>query len=124
MKIRTVTLAAIASLALVGAAVADTDWEAGPIFNQGEAMGKCTPACTLTWNGQWRTTEPGKMSVCGATNAAPPKQTQDVAVGPIFNQGEAKAKCDGGLAKIRWNGQWRTTEPGRMSVCGCTGAAE
>jgi hypothetical protein len=115
--------AAIASFALVGTAVA-FDMEAGPIFNQGEAGAKCAAACKLTWNGQWRTTVPSRMSVCGGTNAAPPKQTTDVPVGPIFSQNEAKAKCDDGLAKIRWNGQWTTTVPGTMSVCGCTGEAQ
>ncbi len=40
---------------------------AGPIWNNGDAQGKCPTACgkTSTWNGQWVTTQAGKESVCG-----------------------------------------------------------
>ncbi|WP_437547810.1 mannan-binding protein [Sorangium sp. So ce367] len=24
-----------------------------------------------------------------------------------------------GISRVTWNGQWTTTVPGRMSVCGC-----
>jgi predicted amidohydrolase len=44
------------------------DANAGPIWNRGDAPGKCPATCTAynaTWNGQWTTTEPGQMSVCG-----------------------------------------------------------
>jgi predicted amidohydrolase len=44
------------------------DAKAGPIWNNGDAQGKCPPTCnayTSTWNGQWTTTVPGQMSVCG-----------------------------------------------------------
>lgn len=119
------SIIAVASVMSGGVALADFDMKAGPIWNQGEAASKCAFACKLTWNGQWTTTVQGKMSVCGATNAAPVKDTKgDVKVGPIWNQGEAKAKCDAGLSKIKWNGQWTSTIPGKMSVCGCTGEAK
>jgi cell pole-organizing protein PopZ len=124
-KTRALPIAAVLSLALVGTAVADFNMEAGPIFNQREARTKCAAACKLTWNGQWTTTVQGKMSVCGATNGAPHKPAKgDVPVGPIFSQAEAKAKCEAGLAKVKWNGQWLTTVQGQMSVCGCTGEAK
>ncbi|MNR57265.1 Mannan-binding protein [compost metagenome] len=47
---------------------------------------------------------------------------QDVQAGPIFNNAQAAEVCpkvcnsQGG-----WNGNWKTTEPGSMSVCGCCG---
>jgi hypothetical protein len=45
-----------------------TDVDAGPIFDNGQAPAACTKACggvNLQWNGQWTTTQPGAMSVCG-----------------------------------------------------------
>ena len=51
-------------------------------------------------------------------------QAHDVEAGPLWNQGDAQAKCPTVCrAPEHWNGQWRTTVPGKMSVCGCEGAA-
>lgn len=46
---------------------------------------------------------------------------QDVNAGPIFNNQDAQQKCPGVCtnASATWNGQWTTTVPGQMSVCGC-----
>lgn len=44
------------------------DADAGPIWNNDDAQGKCPPVCAAydaTWNGQWKTTVSGTMSVCG-----------------------------------------------------------
>jgi predicted amidohydrolase len=44
------------------------DANAGPIWNNSEAPGKCPSTCgaySSTWNGQWTTTVRGQMSVCG-----------------------------------------------------------
>ena len=44
------------------------DADAGPIWNNDEAPSKCPTTCSAyaaTWNGQWKTTVPGQMSVCG-----------------------------------------------------------
>jgi hypothetical protein len=39
---------------------------------------------------------------------------------PIWNNGEAKSKCEPVCKAFGgWNGNWLTTIPGRMSVCGC-----
>jgi len=46
--------------------------------------------------------------------------TRDVEAGPLWNNGDADRKCPAVCAPGRWTGQWRTTVPGRMSVCGCT----
>lgn len=109
-------------------AMADFDMKAGPIFNQGEAQAKCTAACKLSWNGNWVTKVQGKMSICSAQNKAADGKTYvtgdstaGVEAGPIMSQTEAKGKCDAALAKVKWNGQWTTTQQGAMSVCGCTG---
>lgn len=51
----------------------DTDRPAGPIFSNEDAPAKCQKACAFdnaTWNGQWTTTIPGQMSVCGCTPQA------------------------------------------------------
>ena len=45
-----------------------TDINAGPIWNQQDAMTKCPKVCAEAdrkWSGKWNTTEPGIMSVCG-----------------------------------------------------------
>jgi hypothetical protein len=103
-----------------GAALA-FDVKAGPIWNDGDAKGKCPAVCTNYggWNGQWTTTEPGKMSVCGC-NQAPQGGPNDANAGPIWNNDDAPAKCKPACEWYGgWNGQWRTTVPGQMSVCGC-----
>jgi hypothetical protein len=44
------------------------DINAGPIWSNPDAQGKCPTVCgdaVRTWNGQWKTTQPGVMSVCG-----------------------------------------------------------
>ncbi|GHB22545.1 hypothetical protein GCM10007094_08390 [Pseudovibrio japonicus] len=46
--------------------------------------------------------------------------TEDVEAGPIWNQLDAEEKCPQVAAEAggTWNGQWTTTIPGEMSVCG------
>lgn len=91
---------------------------AGPIWNASDANAKCPKLCGAPskWNGQWRTTVPGKMSVCDC--AAAPVTSVDA--GPILNQKQATLRCPAVcLAPTQWNGQWRTTVPGRMSTCDC-----
>jgi hypothetical protein len=98
--------------------------EAGPIWNQADAQRKCSEVAKAnggTWNGQWRTTVPGRMSVCEL--GLPPSRDKYVVevieAGPIWNQSDAQKKCPE-VAKANagtWNGQWRTTVPGKMSVC-------
>jgi ribosome modulation factor len=99
------------------------DVEAGPIWNQADAEMKCPAVAAAArgrWNGQWRTTEQGRMSVCGVTDID--LRVRDVDAGPIWNQADAELKCPVAAFAVRgqWNGQWRTTEQGRMSVCQIT----
>ncbi|MDX1721571.1 MAG: mannan-binding lectin [Pseudomonas sp.] len=44
-----------------------TDVQAGPIWSNNEAQEKCAQTCKDKggWNGNWTTTVPGEMSVCG-----------------------------------------------------------
>lgn len=49
------------------------DAKAGPIWNNDDAQGKCPSTCgayVSGWNGQWTTTVPGQMSVCGCVPGA------------------------------------------------------
>jgi hypothetical protein len=123
--------AVLLSLTLPSAASAQTSAqtrkvavEAGPIWSQADAERKCPQVAKANggvWDGQWRTTVPGKMSVCEVR--LPPSNgeyvVEAIEAGPIWNQADAEKKCpevaraNGGV----WNGRWRTTVPGRMSVC-------
>ncbi|MBG0776982.1 MAG: mannan-binding lectin [Desulfovibrionaceae bacterium] len=101
------------------------DVRAGPIWNNEDAKTKCPPVCAnyKGWNGQWTTTVQGQMSVCGCNEPPTSGNPHDKNAGPIWNNGDAQTKCPpachwyGG-----WNGQWTTTVPGQMSVCGCNEA--
>ena len=94
------------------------DINAGTIRNQSDAQTKCPGVCSskgYSWNGNWTTTDPGKMSVCGCEGAT------DVNAGPIWNNADAKTKCPSVCEGkgMQWNGQWTTAVQGEMSVCGC-----
>ncbi|MGA2760803.1 MAG: mannan-binding lectin [Candidatus Cybelea sp.] len=98
--------------------------EAGPIWSQGDAQQKCPGVAKArggTWDGQWRTTVPGRMSVC-EVRLSPSKEikiVEPIEAGPIWSQSDAESKCaevarkNGGT----WTGHWKTTVPGSMSVC-------
>jgi len=116
--------AGVALFALSNSALA-LDIAAGPIWNNADAQAKCPIAAqvyNVPWNGHWRTTIPGQMSVCGtdATSLPPISLPANIQAGPIWNNDDAKVKCPVVAAAARgvWNGQWRTTVPGKMSVCG------
>ena len=106
--------------------------QAGPIWNNMDAQGKCPRVCqqnnSSRWNGQWHTIPGTATSVCdcdsGASPGYPKLQGQWAEAGPLFNNVEAQNKCpnvcqqSGGRS---WDGNWKTTQPGRMSVCSCDG---
>jgi len=99
------------------------DVKAGPIWNNDDAKSKCPIAAQVydaQWNGQWTTTVPGQMSVCGTDLSYIPPMSGNVFAGPIWNNDDAKSKCPVAAyaAEKTWNGQWATTIPGKMSVCG------
>ncbi|MEZ4411108.1 MAG: mannan-binding lectin [Polyangiales bacterium] len=125
----------LSGLVMSTAASAQTrtrDVQAGPIWNQRHASRRCPQVCGSAggmWNGNWTTTVQGRMSVCscdfrGFRPPPPPPpvaSTRNVNAGPLWNQGHASQRCPSVCASVRgaWTGQWRTTVPGRMSVCGC-----
>ncbi|HEY8094678.1 MAG TPA: mannan-binding lectin [Methylobacter sp.] len=49
------------------------------------------------------------------------QQIGDVEAGPLYSDSDAKNKCPGVCKGLggKWTGQWTTTVPGTMSVCGC-----
>ena len=106
-----------------GAQTTTVGVEAGPIWSQSDAQRKCPEVAKANgaqWTGQWKTTVPGKMSVCELRFAPGRKyDVKAVEAGPIWSQSDAERKCrqvaeaNGGV----WTGQWKTTVPGSMSVC-------
>ena len=97
--------------------------EAGPIWSQSDAQQKCPKIAAANdgvWTGQWQTTVPGRMSVCDVRLRSKERSVvESIEAGPIWSQSDAEKKCpqvatrNGGV----WTGQWKTTVPGRMSVC-------
>ncbi len=108
--------------------------QAGPIWNNMDAQGKCPNVCQQNgnsrWNGQWHTIPGTATSVCDCEGGAPSRdrgrQSPWVEAGPLFNNMDAQNKCPGVCAQAgggNWDGNWKTTQPGRMSVCSCSGQA-
>lgn len=123
LSIGTVVIGCSASFAVSSPAFA-LDIKAGPIWNNDDAKVKCPVAVEVydvEWNGQWKTTVEGEMSVCGTDATSLPNigLPGDVNAGPILNDNDAKLKCPVAAiaANGTWNGQWKTTLPGKMSVC-------
>ena len=62
-----------------------------------------------------------KKPIWQDTIALPTGGCNDVNAGPIYNQQQAEATCPGvcSAQQQTWNGQWKTTQTGVQSVCGC-----
>jgi rubredoxin len=116
-----IVLSSVGSIAVASPVVVSI--EAGPIWSQYDAQTKCPKVAATnggTWNGQWRTTVMGRMSVCEVVISRPHHTTVEwIEAGPIWNQMDAESKCPKVAAAKggTWNGQWRTTVMGQMSVC-------
>lgn len=106
---------------------------AGPIWNNMDAQNKCPNVCrqngNARWNGNWRTLPGTATSVCDcdvpAGGQAPAAGAQWADAGPLWSQMDAQNKCPDVCRRSgnrTWDGNWKTTEPGRMSVCRCQGA--
>ncbi len=120
-------------LAVLAAAPASAvDVQAGPIFNNMDAQNKCPNVCRQNgngrWTGQWHTIQGTATSVCDcdvpSRPVTPSSATQWVEAGPLFSQFDAQNKCPNVCQRSgggTWDGNWKTTEPGRMSVCSCGG---
>jgi len=104
--------------------------EVGPIWNQRHAEQKAAEYIRnhpdYVWTGHWNTTQPGRMSIIqirrrhpAVSNAPGPSPTQNVEVGPIWNQRHAKEKAAEYIRnhpEYQWTGHWNTTQPGIMST--------
>lgn len=125
-------LLACASVLLAAPPARAVETPAGPIWNNMDAQNKCPDVCrrngNASWNGNWRTLPGTATSVCDCDAPAGGRGRNDGAqwadAGPLWNQMDAQNKCpdvcrrSGGRT---WDGNWKTTEPGRMSVCSCGG---
>lgn len=116
-KLFAISLISVSALSAAPAFAEDV--QAGPIWNQEDAETKCPVAAAAVhgnWNGNWTTTVPGQMSVCGVDEIQP----QDVNAGPIWDNADANLKCPVVAEAVNgtWNGQWVTTVANEMSVCG------
>ncbi len=84
---------------------------------------------TLTASNQARWSPPGgrggpvaSSETCTGTLKSPPPSGAVVSkdAGPIWSNDDAATKCPAVcVAPSKWNGQWRTTVPGKMSSCDC-----
>jgi mannan-binding protein len=129
-----VTIVACAGWMTGAAGVHARDVSAGPIWNDIDAKGKCPNVCqqngAARWSGQWHTLPGTATSVCDCVGGSarpgfPAPDDSWQPAGPLFNQIDAQNKCPGVCKSSGagvWDGNWKTTEPGRMSVCMCKGA--
>lgn len=109
-----VALLFLGALGHAGGAAA-FDVEAGPIWNNDDARGKCPEVCGgVRWDGRWAA-GPDGTTECG-TSAGVPVPVEGSAAGR-----GADPVCRAALSGVRWAGAWTTVRPG-MSVCGCVPA--
>lgn len=102
---------------------------AGPLWSNDDAQKRGPYICAAhggRFTGQWYTAVWGKMSVVECEFTCPQggngiSFTLDVPAGPLWSNEDAKEKCDAICASYggKWNGQWTTIIPNKMSVCGC-----
>ncbi|MCT8970467.1 mannan-binding lectin [Microbaculum marinisediminis] len=112
---------------VAAAPVLARDINAGPIWSDQDARNKCPSVCAGAggaWNGSWHTTAPGRMSVCSCRfggGSSGRREGRSFDAGPIWSDQQAKTVCPAVCTSHnrRWQGEWRTTVPGRMSECTC-----
>jgi len=136
IRIFAVLLAALVFSALPARA----EWEkAGPIFHNIDAQRKCPQVCSPgKWDGNWKTTEAGKMSVCSCTGPArsskPAQEAQSrvkpqkvaagkktkggVKAGAIWTDIMAADRCPVACGRRKWDGRWSYIDINN-SVCYC-----
>jgi len=98
MRALAIHLMLAALLGAFGMSSSASEFEAGPLWNDGDARAKCPAVCSRNgnqyWTGNWRTTVPNLMSVCSCEintsgNAAnPPSDSAPNAYPPT--QGDAR----------------------------------
>ncbi|MBL8905722.1 MAG: mannan-binding lectin [Rhizobiales bacterium] len=125
---------------LITALPAHADWEkAGPIWNNIDAQRKCPQTCSPgKWDGNWKTTDPGKMSVCSCMGkpknpksaqetqsrvkpqkvAAGKKSKGGVRAGSIWTDMMAEDRCPKVCGPREWDGRWSYVDINN-SICYC-----
>ncbi len=118
---------------LAAVTVHAVDFPAGPIWNNDDAQRKCQNVCRDNngrWTGQWHTIQGTASSVCDCEvptqRGGQPAGSPWAEAGPLWSQFDAQRKCPDVCRSTgrTWDGNWKTTEPGRMSVCSCGGGRE
>jgi hypothetical protein len=138
---RMLRVGALLLLALLLPSVpASADWEkAGPIWNNIDAQRKCPQTCSPDkWDGNWKTTEAGKMSVCSCSgpsrSAKSTQQTQSrvtpqkipagkkmkggIKSGAIWTDIMAADRCPKMCGVRKWDGRWSYVDINN-SICYC-----
>ena len=101
---------------------------AGPLWSHEDAKKRAPFICAAhggRFTGKWITTIPGRMSVVECElpfpQAGEVSFKLDVPAGPLWNDQDAKEKCEAICASYggKWTGKWVTIVPGKMSVCEC-----
>jgi len=97
--------------AFSGASAFTCDVASGPLYSQSHAQSTCPGVCASWggWNGNWTS------YVCGCKG-----NYVDINAGPIWDNNHAQTVCPQVASGVNgaWSGQWTTTVPGEMSVCG------
>ncbi len=121
-------------------APASADWEkAGPIWNNMDAQRKCPQTCSPgKWDGNWKTTEATKMSVCSCSGVSKSskstQQTQSrvtpqklpagkktkggIKSGAIWTDIMAADRCPKMCGVRQWDGRWSYVDINN-SICYC-----
>ena len=76
MRTSPLSIVVLFAACLAGTRAFGVEIEAGPIWADQDANNKCPQVCASRggqWTGQWRTTQPGRMSVCDCKGVAPPQ---------------------------------------------------
>lgn len=118
--IRRLLLALVAVTATATAANAGTvSIQADGIYGDAQADGVCLDAADgARWNGQWTTTEWGRMSVCGCTvESGSARTTFDVEAGPIWDNGHAQQVCPQVCNTPQWTGAYSPDTAYAASTC-------
>src|SRR5262245_5192536 len=58
----------------------------------------------------------------GLVALSAPLRADWIQAGPIWNDYDANRKCPVVCGSGRWDGNWKTIQTGRMSVCSCPGS--
>ena len=124
---RVLIAAMMLALTFGAASAATKDINAGPIWDNLDAQGKCPGVCSAAggdWDGNWHTTVPGTQSVCSCDigGGSGKKKAKNFNAGPIWNNADAGTKCPAVCISHdrKWTGNWHTTQEGQMSQCECS----